>query len=257
MTLSLWSSLFRVLWYDPVSLSSSHGLINPDYSGIRSHAGTSWCIPSCRMFFPVSAGLKNWGVILGTHWQSPKYENLISWTLGTYSFIQGIGRCGGLCKEHSSQTSASCRKLEIDDRTCTKVDFLRVWELSFWVFPPELYGVGERRLQHFNCLHSPHFEGMHRTRSSCFLGTGFHTFEDLLAHSNWHEIALRKMGYEEVFCHVGDNGLYRSLSAPWTTPYWWLSTLLARPALTGTFGGEPVIKFILDFLHSLVGEAQE
>jgi len=23
------------------------------------------------------------------------------------------------------------RKLEIDDRTCTKVDFSRVWELSF------------------------------------------------------------------------------------------------------------------------------
>ena len=31
----------------------------------------------------------------------------------------------------------------------------------------------------------------------------------------------------------------------------------SAPVLTGTFGGEPVIKFILDFLHSLVGEAQE
>lgn len=30
--------------------------------------------------------------------------------------------------------------------------------------------------------------------------------EDLLAHSNWCELALRKMGHEEVFCHVGDNG---------------------------------------------------
>lgn len=38
------------------------------------------------------------------------------------------------------------------------------------------------------------------------LGTGLHTLEDLLAHSNWCEIALRKMGHEEVFCHVGDNG---------------------------------------------------
>jgi len=31
----------------------------------------------------------------------------------------------------------------------------------------------------------------------------------------------------------------------------------APPLVTGTFGGEPVIKFILDFFHSLVGEAQE
>jgi Heterokaryon incompatibility protein Het-C len=38
------------------------------------------------------------------------------------------------------------------------------------------------------------------------LGTGMHTMEDLLAHSNWCEIALRKMGHQEVFCHVGDDG---------------------------------------------------
>jgi len=39
------------------------------------------------------------------------------------------------------------------------------------------------------------------------LGTSLQALEDLLAHSNRREIALRKMGYEEVFCHVGDNGL--------------------------------------------------
>lgn len=38
------------------------------------------------------------------------------------------------------------------------------------------------------------------------LGTGLHTMEDLLAHSNWCEVALRKLGHKEVFCHVGDNG---------------------------------------------------
>ncbi len=45
------------------------------------------------------------------------------------------------------------------------------------------------------------------------LGTGLHTLEDLLAHSNWCEIALVKMGHREVFCHVGDNGnVYSYLS---------------------------------------------
>ena len=38
------------------------------------------------------------------------------------------------------------------------------------------------------------------------LGTGLHTMEDLLAHSNWCEIALQKMGHSEVFAHVGDRG---------------------------------------------------
>jgi len=38
------------------------------------------------------------------------------------------------------------------------------------------------------------------------LGSALHTLEDLLAHSNWCEVALRKMGHSQVFCHVGDRG---------------------------------------------------
>ncbi|KAJ7201281.1 Het-C-domain-containing protein [Mycena pura] len=68
------------------------------------------------------------------------------------------------------------------------------------------------------------------------LGTGLHTLEDLLAHSNWVEIALRKMGHAEVFCHVGEDVYV-------TTP-----NGRAPPLVTGTFGGA-------DFLHSLMGEA--
>ncbi|PPQ99587.1 hypothetical protein CVT24_005166 [Panaeolus cyanescens] len=68
------------------------------------------------------------------------------------------------------------------------------------------------------------------------MGTGLHTMEDLLAHSNWCEIALRKMGYEEVFCHVGDAVIINTPNGP------------APPLVTGTFGGA-------DFLHSLLGEA--
>ncbi|KAF8167442.1 heterokaryon incompatibility protein Het-C-domain-containing protein [Crassisporium funariophilum] len=68
------------------------------------------------------------------------------------------------------------------------------------------------------------------------LGTGLHTMEDLLAHSNWCEIALRKMGHSEVFCHVGDRVTVNTPSGP------------APPLVTGTFGSA-------DFLHSLLGEA--
>lgn len=43
------------------------------------------------------------------------------------------------------------------------------------------------------------------------LGSGLHTLEDFTAHSNWCEIALRKMGYEQVFCHVGDTGKVQNI----------------------------------------------
>jgi hypothetical protein len=88
------------------------------------------------------------------------------------------------------------------------------------------------------------------------LGTGLHTMEDLLAHSNWCEIGLRKMGYEQVFCHVGDRG--KALRA--RTMYSHdnsLCTVVIRtpsgpapPLVTGTFGSA-------DFIHSLMGEATE
>lgn len=70
------------------------------------------------------------------------------------------------------------------------------------------------------------------------LGTGLHTMEDLLAHSNWCEIALRKMGHSEVFCHVGDNVIVQTPDGP------------APPLITGTFGSA-------DFIHSLMGEATD
>ncbi|KAI0815377.1 heterokaryon incompatibility protein Het-C-domain-containing protein [Irpex lacteus] len=70
------------------------------------------------------------------------------------------------------------------------------------------------------------------------LGTGLHTMEDLLAHSNWCELALRKMGHQQVFPHVGDNVIIDTPNGP------------APPLITGTFGGA-------DFLHSMMGEATE
>ncbi|KAG7099815.1 hypothetical protein E1B28_001626 [Marasmius oreades] len=70
------------------------------------------------------------------------------------------------------------------------------------------------------------------------LGTGLHTLEDLLAHSNWCEIALRKMGHSEVFCHVGDD---TDINTP---------NGRAPPLVTGTFGGA-------DFMHSMLGEATD
>ncbi|KAK0465515.1 Het-C-domain-containing protein [Desarmillaria tabescens] len=82
-------------------------------------------------------------------------------------------------------------------------------------------------------------EGAELYEAFRLLGTGLHTMEDLLAHSNWCEIGLRKMGYEEVFCHVGDNVYVQTPSGE-----------RVPPLVTGTFGSA-------DFMHSMLGEATD
>ncbi|KAF8079060.1 Het-C-domain-containing protein [Lyophyllum atratum] len=81
-------------------------------------------------------------------------------------------------------------------------------------------------------------EGAELWEAYRLLGTGLHTMEDLLAHSNWCEVALRKLGHQEVFCHVGDDVLVDTPNGP------------APPLVTGTFGGA-------DFIFSLMGEATD
>ncbi|TFY71829.1 hypothetical protein EVG20_g1176 [Dentipellis fragilis] len=81
-------------------------------------------------------------------------------------------------------------------------------------------------------------EGAELWEAYRLLGTGLHTLEDLLAHSNWCEIALRKMGHEQIFCHVGDSVTIDTPNGP------------APPLVTGTFGSA-------DFMHSMMGEATD
>ncbi|GAA5928728.1 Het-C domain-containing protein [Sporobolomyces koalae] len=70
------------------------------------------------------------------------------------------------------------------------------------------------------------------------LGDLLHTLEDFPAHSNWCELSLMRLGYHQVFPHVGDSCRIQSPAGP------------APPLVTGTFGGS-------DFIHSLLGEATD
>ncbi|QRV83280.1 heterokaryon incompatibility protein Het-C protein [Ceratobasidium sp. AG-Ba] len=81
-------------------------------------------------------------------------------------------------------------------------------------------------------------EGADMWEAFRLLGTALHTIEDLLAHSNWVELGLLKMGHSQVFCHVGDNVKVNTPRGP------------APPLTTGTFGAA-------DFVHSLLGEATD
>lgn len=70
------------------------------------------------------------------------------------------------------------------------------------------------------------------------LGQALHCMEDFSAHSNYCELALRELGYHDVFPHCGTAAEIN------------LRGKRVYPIVTGTFGG-------VDFLHSVLGEATD
>lgn len=74
----------------------------------------------------------------------------------------------------------------------------------------------------------------HLGRYSDFEPSALHTLEDFPAHSNYCELALQKLGHQQVFDHVGSNVRVRAPNGH-----------MVAPLVTGSFGGA-------DFLHSLL-----
>ncbi|KAF2496345.1 heterokaryon incompatibility Het-C [Lophium mytilinum] len=70
------------------------------------------------------------------------------------------------------------------------------------------------------------------------LGQGLHCLEDFGAHTNYTELALRELGFTNVFAHTGTASQIN------------LHGKHVFPLVTGTFGG-------VDFLHSVLGEAND
>ncbi|KKY27746.1 putative het-c domain protein [Phaeomoniella chlamydospora] len=70
------------------------------------------------------------------------------------------------------------------------------------------------------------------------MGQGLHTLEDFGAHTNYIELALREIGFQNVFPHVGTNTQINVRGHH------------VFPLVTGTFG-------MVDFLHSVLGEATD
>ena len=70
------------------------------------------------------------------------------------------------------------------------------------------------------------------------LGQALHCMEDFSAHSNYCELALREMGYHNIFPHCGTQAEIH------------VQGKKIYPIVTGTFGG-------VDFLHSVIGEAND
>lgn len=70
------------------------------------------------------------------------------------------------------------------------------------------------------------------------LGQALHCIEDFTAHSNYCELALRELGYRDVFPHCGNQTEIN------------VRGKRIFPLVTGTFGA-------VDFLHSVIGEATD
>ncbi|SCV73961.1 BQ2448_6391 [Microbotryum intermedium] len=129
------------------------------------------------------------------------------------------------------------RELEIDPRTGMKNYIANEsggWDTSSRLVRERLHQCIElgRRARHGGGGDTETCEAFH------LLGSLLHTLEDFTAHSNWCELSLRRLGYRDVFCHVGDGVTVHSPAG------------VCPPLVTGTFGGS-------DFIHSLLGEATD
>lgn len=95
---------------------------------------------------------------------------------------------------------------------------------------------------HFGRLYTSGSSGKGKDEDLCealrCLGQALHCMEDFSAHSNYCELALREMGYRNVFPHCGrDSEIH-------------VQGKRIYPLVTGTFGA-------VDFLHSVLGEAND
>ncbi|KAI1426329.1 heterokaryon incompatibility Het-C [Xylaria sp. FL1777] len=95
---------------------------------------------------------------------------------------------------------------------------------------------------HFGRLYTSGSHGRGNEEDLCealrCLGQALHCMEDFSAHSNYCELALRELGYHNVFPHCGSSTEIN------------LHGRRVFPLVTGTFGG-------VDFLHSVLGEAND
>ncbi|OTA86294.1 hypothetical protein M434DRAFT_399940 [Hypoxylon sp. CO27-5] len=129
---------------------------------------------------------------------------------------------------------------EIDPRTGMKNYIAN--EHGNWATSAGYLRFSIGRCVHYGRLYCHGSHGRGKEEDLCealrCLGQSLHCMEDFSAHSNYCELALRELGYHEVFPHCGSNSEIN------------LRGKRVFPIVTGTFGG-------VDFLHSVLGEAND
>jgi len=133
------------------------------------------------------------------------------------------------------------KELEIDPRTALKNYIAN--ETGGWATSAGYVKFSFARSIHFGRLYT-NGTGNARGKEADLcealrcLGQGLHCLEDYGAHTNYCELALRELGYHEVYPHCG------------TATEVNVNGHRIFPLVTGTFGA-------VDFLHSVLGEATD
>ncbi|KAF4126400.1 Heterokaryon incompatibility protein Het-C [Geosmithia morbida] len=129
---------------------------------------------------------------------------------------------------------------EIDHRTGMKNYIAN--ESGQWATSSGYVKYSLARSIHFGRLYTSGSSRKGREEDLCealrCLGQALHCLEDFGAHSNYCELALREMGYHNVFPHCGRD---TEITVHGKRVF---------PLVTGTFGA-------VDFLHSVIGEATD
>ncbi|KAI0918625.1 hypothetical protein AcV5_002565 [Taiwanofungus camphoratus] len=129
------------------------------------------------------------------------------------------------------------RELDVDPRTGMKNYIAN--ENGFWDTSKALVRRTLHRCIEVGRRHRAHGLKQDEYEAYRLLGQALHTLEDFTAHSNFCELALASLGYNDVFLHVGDQVRIQAPDGRWVAPL-----------VTGTFGSS-------DFIHSLLGEATD
>ncbi|EMD35500.1 hypothetical protein CERSUDRAFT_116237 [Gelatoporia subvermispora B] len=129
------------------------------------------------------------------------------------------------------------QELEIDPRSGMKNYIAN--ENGPWDTSKALVRRTLERCIHLGRMHRANGRKEDEYEAYRLLGQALHTLEDFAAHSNFCELALVSLGYQDVFVHVGDQVRIQAPNGRWVAPL-----------VTGTFGSS-------DFIHSLLGEATD
>ncbi|KAK4095058.1 HET-C domain-containing protein HetC [Purpureocillium lilacinum] len=115
-------------------------------------------------------------------------------------------------------------------------------ETGHWATSAGYLRFSFARSIHFGRLYTCGSQGKGKDENLCealrCLGQALHCMEDFGAHSNYCELALRELGYHNVFPHCGTQAEIN------------IHGKRLYPIVTGTFGA-------VDFLHSVIGEAND
>lgn len=129
---------------------------------------------------------------------------------------------------------------EVDMRTGMKNYIAN--ETGKWATSAGYLRFSFARSIHFGRLYTSGSHGKGKDENLCealrCLGQALHCMEDFGAHSNYCELALRELGYHNVFPHCGAQAEIN------------VQGKRIFPITTGTFGA-------VDFLHSVIGEAND